>query len=196
MNIETNDFINLVNSPQWPIYKPTTAAYGLIPLLQDMGENIKGVEVGVCLGINSYMLLESCPNIQELIGVDPYIAYMDWQDFIPQSHMDLAHEMLQDNLMYLGDRFTFIKKTSVDAAAMFTDNELDFVFIDGNHSMRAVLQDLDAWWPKLKSGGIMSGHDSNLFSVNFAVTSWIRHHIKKPTKIHTISNEAWWWQKK
>jgi len=36
---------------------------------------------------------------------------------------------------------------------------LDFAYIDGNHSLKSVTADLGAWWPKVKSGGIICGHD-------------------------------------
>jgi hypothetical protein len=36
---------------------------------------------------------------------------------------------------------------------------LDFVYIDGNHSLPYVIADLAAWVPKVRPGGIVSGHD-------------------------------------
>jgi hypothetical protein len=48
---------------------------------------------------------------------------------------------------------------SVEAAPAFHDESLDFVFIDAAHSFEAVTKDLDAWWPKLRRGGLIAGHD-------------------------------------
>jgi cephalosporin hydroxylase len=48
---------------------------------------------------------------------------------------------------------------SVDAAALFADRSVDFVFIDAEHSFHAVLADLAAWVPKVKAGGVVAGHD-------------------------------------
>ena len=42
---------------------------------------------------------------------------------------------------------------------MFNDDSLDFVFVDGDHSYEGCKADIEAWWPKLKKGGIMSGDD-------------------------------------
>ena len=39
------------------------------------------------------------------------------------------------------------------------DGFFDFVFIDANHSYEAVREDVAAWAPKVRSGGIVSGHD-------------------------------------
>jgi cephalosporin hydroxylase len=50
--------------------------------------------------------------------------------------------------------------SSVEAAeSCFNDRECSFVFIDGNHQLDAVAADIDAWLPKVMSGGILAGHD-------------------------------------
>lgn len=56
-------------------------------------------------------------------------------------------------------RVNVIRGLSPDAASEFQPNKLDCVYLDGNHSYRAVMEDMDAWWPKIKIGGIMGGHD-------------------------------------
>lgn len=48
---------------------------------------------------------------------------------------------------------------SVVAAKLYEDNSLDFVFIDGDHRRENVLSDLNAWWPKVRPGGVLAGHD-------------------------------------
>ena len=48
---------------------------------------------------------------------------------------------------------------SVEMAESYEDDSLDFVFIDGDHRYEFVKADIEAWVPKVKSGGIVSGHD-------------------------------------
>lgn len=48
---------------------------------------------------------------------------------------------------------------SVNAAKHQADGSLDFVFIDADHTYESVLADIDAWLPKVRSGGILAGHD-------------------------------------
>lgn len=48
---------------------------------------------------------------------------------------------------------------SVDASKLYADGSLDFVFIDAEHDYANVRRDIDAWLPKVKPGGIISGHD-------------------------------------
>ena len=66
---------------------------------------------------------------------------------------------------------TDIKGFSWDMAESFNDNSLDFIFIDADHTYESVVKDLNAWYPKLKRGGIISGHDymNNDFGVKQAV---------------------------
>lgn len=52
-----------------------------------------------------------------------------------------------------------IKKDSVEAAKDFKDESLDYVYIDADHTQDTVYKDICAWYPKVKSGGFVSGHD-------------------------------------
>lgn len=80
-------------------------------------------------------------------------------------------------------RICVIRHRSVNAARFVPDQCLDWVFIDANHSYRAVLADMDAWWPKVRPGGIFSGHDygldtnwPNFTEVKPAVDRWSQEH--------------------
>lgn len=48
---------------------------------------------------------------------------------------------------------------SVQAARIFDDGSLDFVFVDAAHDEVSVAADISAWWPKVKLGGLLAGHD-------------------------------------
>lgn len=52
-----------------------------------------------------------------------------------------------------------MRMLSVDAAARFNDRTVSFVMIDGDHSYDAVRDDIRAWLPKLRPGGIIAGDD-------------------------------------
>jgi len=54
---------------------------------------------------------------------------------------------------------TIVRQASVEAAKAVEDGSLDFVYIDANHGEAFVRADLEAWVPKVRSGGILSGHD-------------------------------------
>jgi predicted O-methyltransferase YrrM len=52
-----------------------------------------------------------------------------------------------------------MKMTSLEAAALIPDGSLDLVFIDAAHDYPSVRADIDAWRPKVRAGGVLSGHD-------------------------------------
>jgi len=52
-----------------------------------------------------------------------------------------------------------IRAPSVQAADEFADESADFVYIDAAHDYESVAADLRAWWPKVKVGGWIAGHD-------------------------------------
>lgn len=185
----------LLESPEWPRIYRQQAARGIIDLILELGYPAQGIEVGVCLGTNSWFMLSECHNVTKLIGIDHYQPYTDWDRAIGRSEQERNHRVLQANLPMLGDRFHFMHHNSQDAAEQLEDECYDFVFIDGGHSMRQVLMDLDSYYPKIRQGGVVAGHDSNLFSVNFAVSSWVRENNIPDSGLRLAPNDAWYFIK-
>lgn len=54
---------------------------------------------------------------------------------------------------------TVVQKPTPQAAELYADNSLDFVFIDAGHSEEELTADSIAWHPKVKRGGVLAGHD-------------------------------------
>jgi hypothetical protein len=52
-----------------------------------------------------------------------------------------------------------ILELSMDAVKRFKDDSIDFVYIDANHQDPYVTQDIAEWTRRVRSGGIVSGHD-------------------------------------
>ena len=193
MNDKT--IISLLDSPEWPAIYKQQAARGIINELQALPYPAKGIEVGVNRGMNSWYMLTECQNISTLIGIDHYQPYVDWDRPISKDEQDANFRVITKNMQLMGDRFNLIKDSSQNAATKLDDDSYDFVFIDADHSLRAVLKDLDSYWPKVRSGGIIAGHDSNLFSVSIAVTSWTKHKGLQPADVKMVANNAWYFRK-
>jgi hypothetical protein len=58
-----------------------------------------------------------------------------------------------------GDKITLIISDSVTASRLFTDASLEWVHLDARHDYASVKADIEAWLPKLKPGGWLSGDD-------------------------------------
>lgn len=110
-----------------------------------------GVEIGVDSGEYGIKL---CKAGLKVYGIDSYVAYKAYK--APESY-ESHYEQALKNLK--GYDYTIIKKFSMDALADFEDESLDFVYIDGNHSLPYITADIFGWESKLHKGGIISGHD-------------------------------------
>jgi hypothetical protein len=62
-----------------------------------------------------------------------------------------------------------IRGESLPVSRAFPDNSLDFVYIDAQHHFEAVRDDINAWYPKVRHGGIIAGHDHHMPGVSLAV---------------------------
>lgn len=86
---------------------------------------------------------------------------------------------------------------SVRAAQFFADESIDFVFIDGDHAEQAVRDDLTAWYPKIKRGGLFAGHDYNSWdTVTRAVNGFFGGEYPTPLSRHCwfvrkLANGSW-----
>ena len=52
-----------------------------------------------------------------------------------------------------------VKLASERAASLFEDGSVDFVYLDADHAEAAVQRDLEVWFPKVRPGGVLAGHD-------------------------------------
>lgn len=168
---------------------------GLIPYVKRHGENVKGIEIGTCRGESTYYFLDKCPNIKELYTVDPYKTYEDWIGNISQDVLDRHREIAIKNLKKFGKRVIMIQEESVKAASTFDDDSFDFIFIDGDHSYDATLADCQAYYSKLKKGGIFCGHDYQTIKTVRDAVDTFRTNNKITSPINLSLNSAFFWNK-
>ncbi|MFK7788656.1 MAG: glycosyltransferase [Phycisphaeraceae bacterium] len=119
-----------------------------------------GVEVGVAFGGHARAILEQ-RGVDKLYGVDSYQHRDDYDDpmNLPQAVFDRLAKRVVDRLSIFQDRFEQIREDSVTASRRFEDGSLDFVYLDADHSEAGLIADLCAWFPKVREGGIIAGHD-------------------------------------
>jgi hypothetical protein len=122
------------------------------------------VEVGVDEGVYSEQLLDDWKG-KRLISVDAWLemAPDEYTDLCntPQGSMDEKYRRTVERLARFGDRSEVRRALSTDAAATMQAASLDFVYLDARHDHDGVREDLQAWFPLVRPGGIMAGHDYN-----------------------------------
>jgi hypothetical protein len=92
-------------------------------------------------------------------------------------------EEIFDNRVKTTNNIEKIKLSSEEASKMFENESLDFVYIDGDHSIKGIETDLNCWYPKIKSSGIISGHDYTMFDVGQAVNLFCKKIDRLPLKL-------------
>lgn len=115
-----------------------------------------GAEIGVLKGQYAETLCHENQKAK-IYGVDPWRAYEGYKDFGHQDALDRFHAEAQARLASYN--CSLICAFSAEAVKKFADKSLDFVYIDGNHSLPYVIEDIHLWSAKVRSGGIVSGHD-------------------------------------
>lgn len=116
----------------------------------------RGAEIGTEQGAYAEVLCTRNPGLR-LICVDPWQTYPTYREHVTQSKLDDFFAQTQARLAPYG--VEFLRLFSVEAAQGVPNGSLDFVYIDANHTLPYVIQDLVAWVPKVRSGGIVAGHD-------------------------------------
>ena len=86
------------------------------------------------------------------------------------------YETFCKNIRPLKNYINVIKGDSQKVYKMFDDKSIDMLFIDGNHTYEALKQDIKLWLPKVKKGGVISGHDYEWESVSSAVKELLPNH--------------------
>lgn len=121
-------------------------------IFQELGYKI-GAEIGVHKGEYSKVLLEKNPGLK-MYCIDPWTPY---EHHTTQRRQDRHFRTARHNLA--GMNVEYIVKTSAEALKDIPDEHLDFVYIDGLHDFDNVILDIVGWSKKVRSGGIVSGHD-------------------------------------
>src|SRR5580693_7013734 len=127
------------------------------------GVKIKSiVEIGVYQGRTSKLSRLFFPEAS-LYLIDPWKLYDEYlsEEAVPISKTNADYENAYQSLKELfsqDPKTKILRKTSMEALAD-VPGEVDLVFIDGNHSYPYVKQDIEHWFPKVRPGGMISGHD-------------------------------------
>jgi SAM-dependent MidA family methyltransferase len=129
-------------------------------LIQSLNLEGVGLELGVFQGNFSHTLLNNTKLYMYLIDSWRYfeVGYKDIRNQQDEIH-NLNMATVVSRLRKFENRYTLIRDLSVNANKIFANEFFDFIYIDANHSYISAKKDIEAWYPKLKIGGIFAGHD-------------------------------------
>jgi hypothetical protein len=163
------------------------------------------VEVGTAAGAFASVWLSTWQG-RRLTLIDP------WEPQSGDEYLDLfnvgaagqsAHRAAVERLAEVDPRARVLQGFSPAIASEFADGSLDCVYLDANHAYLAVRDDLAAWYPKVRPGGLLSGHDyldgvraGCLFAVKTAVAEFAAQLGRAVAFTITDAPYRSWWLRK
>jgi glycosyltransferase involved in cell wall biosynthesis len=120
----------------------------------------KFVEIGSWKGMSSAFLAVEIANSNKDID---FYCVDTWEGSVEHEQYGIdtssLYDTFLDNMSPLQKYYKAIRAQSLQAVKQFEDKSLDFIFIDASHEYEDVREDIIAWIPKLKEGGVIAGHD-------------------------------------
>lgn len=146
-----------------------------------------GAEIGVNHGAFSYhVLLQNAPK--KLYLIDPWLCSIhDSQGNMKptlkgQQYCDRVYAKVCD-LFAPFKNVEILRYRSEDVFFLFEDEYFDYVYIDGEHSYKAVSRDLNNYFPKIKIGGYLIGDDYGWKGIAPAIEDFLKRNRGKCTFI-------------
>ena len=136
------------------------------------------VEVGVYRGNFASQILRRCEAIEKYYMLDPWRHLDNWNK--PANTEDDVFEQIlaeaRSRTDFAAEKRVILRGKTTEVVDEIPDGELDFAYIDGDHTLRGVTIDLIRLFPKVRDGGWIGGDD-------FCSTIWQRSTEYEPTLV-------------
>lgn len=159
-------------------------------VVSDLPDGAHIVELGAWQGKSTAGLAVEIANSGKAIRLDVVDHFQGSTDSIPggaEALPDLRERFYQHTAPVRHLIHAVHEEPSIEAAKRYAPESLDFVWIDGSHDSSSVLADLEAWWPAVKPGGQMGGHDADWPTVQHALRAWSRWRGVEPEQVSVRS---------
>lgn len=148
--------------------------YKLLPVISEA----VCCEVGVAEGYNSSEMLSWGIKYLYMVDMWEHTPTAKGDAASPQGWHNANYEAAKKRAENFPNRFEILRGPSMRMAGMIQNESLDLIHIDGDHSFEGVRADLHAYFPKMKRGGVISGHDykARQYGVKRAVDEFAAFH--------------------
>lgn len=113
------------------------------------------VEIGVFEGVNTCIIAKSIADDGVIYAIDPFL----------KGRLGFCYGLLITKLGVrragLDGKVKLIEKFSTDAASEIPEN-IDFIFVDGDHSLKGISSDWELYSAKVVKGGVIALHDTQV----------------------------------
>ena len=135
------------------------------------------LEVGSYKGASAVCFATGSPKQAKIYCIDT------WDNRSMSEGQYDTFQIFQDNVSQFSYKIISIRGDSNDSIKSLQHLSLDILFLDGDHSYDAVLNDYKNYFPLLKSGGFLLMHDAGWAE---GVQTVIKEHALSQTHEHTF----------
>lgn len=175
----------------------------VIHLIGMEGPNLVGLELGVYRAESHCTILQNCPNVKMLYGIDAWVPYTDWMNpkgdgplnSVGPAEIELIEWTAHHNIRWSGEghRSEIWKGFTEELHTRADPETFDFIFFDSWLSTSQVIQELTDWYPKLKTGGLCIGHDYNCRETSEGVHAFL---LQENLNVHmSVYDSMFVWRK-
>lgn len=153
-----------------------------------INENSSVCEVGVKSGEFFKWLTKNNPKLSVAVDL--------WDLYTIPSQNDLNYDIgdikkFESEFRHKFKDTIIHKMSSIEASKLFENFMFDLIYLDADHTYESTKSDMYAWYPKVKSGGILAGHDYceyyiNATSTEFGVIKAVDEFIKENDLTHNF----------
>ena len=169
-------------------------------IVHEIPDDGKIVEIGSFLGRSTHYLATSLMNANKenvkIYCVDTFEGSSEHVNLkLPKDFFSIFKENLK---FFIGREMVIPcqgRSDSEDILNKFDDGSIDYIMVDGAHEHEPVLDDIENWWPKLKSDGVMLGDDFDLESVSEAVRQMMTKLNTEGFSVNGSREQTWFTSK-
>lgn len=130
-------------------------------IIPQIPNNYTWVELGSWTGKSTAYC---CVELINSKKVGKFYCVDTWEGSKEHVNLDIVktnklNDIFLKNIATIKDYVEPIQSISWEAANKFNNNSIDFCYVDAGHSYQCVINDINAWWPKIKPGSYFGGDD-------------------------------------
>jgi hypothetical protein len=135
-------------------------------------------EVGVWRGEFAAAVLAECPFVDRYYLIDPWAHLPDWNKpfNVAAEHFEAIYREALWRTDFAQDRRVILRGRTKEVVHQLEDTSLDFIYVDGDHTLRGITLDLILLFNKARPTGYLGGDD-------FAPTPWDHGPAFEPTLV-------------
>ena len=135
-------------------------------------------EIGVFRGAFAEEVLGRCPAITDYYMIDPWRHLEDWNKPANKDNQafDKIFQEAMDRTAAFEERRRVLRGRTTEVIDRIPDGDLDFAYVDGDHTLRGITIDLIQVFGKVRPNGWLAGDD-------FARRIWQHGQDFEPTMV-------------